>query len=91
MTEASTRCWLINDQELGQTHEKALQIRQRIAVTKYLSSLQMSNDRKVILLERNRGILGDSLYDYLTARLEVRKVEKYFCAPFTDRNRWDCI
>ena len=75
--DAPFQCWLFNDQELGQTHERALQIRQRIAVTKYLSSLQMSNDKKAMLLERNRGILGDDLYDYLTARLEGRKVEKY--------------
>ena len=75
MTEAPT-CWLFNDQELGQTDESALQIRQLIAVTNYLSSLRISNDRKAILLDRNRRILGD-LYSYLTARLELTKVGYY--------------
>lgn len=69
-------CWLFNDEELGHTEERALQIRQLIAVTDYLSSLHISDDRKATLLHLNREVLG-VLYYYLTAkRVNLRRVGK---------------
>ena len=72
MTEAR-QCWLINDEEMEQTHETAIEIRQLIAVRNYLFSLDVSDERKVRLLERNRRILGN-LHSALQEDLELTKV-----------------
>ncbi|CAH3034163.1 unnamed protein product [Porites lobata] len=72
MTEAR-QCWLVNDEEMQQTHETAIEIRQLIAVRNYLFSLDVSDERKVRLLERNRRILGN-LHSALQEELERTKV-----------------
>ena len=72
MTEAR-QCWLINDEEMEQTHETAIEIRQLIAVRNYLLSLDVNDERKVRLLERNRRILGN-LHSALQEDLELTKV-----------------
>ena len=72
MTEARP-CWLVNDEEMQQTHETAIEIRQLIAVRNYLFSLDVSDERKVLLLERNRRILGN-LHSALQEELERTKV-----------------
>ena len=66
-------CWLFNDEEMQQTHETAIEIRQLIAVRNYLFSLDMSDERKARLLDRNRRILGN-LHSVLKENLELTKV-----------------
>ena len=68
-------CWLFNDEDEGQTDEMALQIRQFTAVSNYLSTLQISDDRKAALLLQNREVLGD-LYLGLTRIKGMNKMRK---------------
>lgn len=72
MTDAP-RCWLFDDEERGQTEDRALQIRQVIAVTKFLSSLGISDERKVTLLYQNRELLGEDIFTYLTKRNQMKR------------------
>ena len=73
MTEAPP-CWLFNDEEMQQTHETAIEIRQLIAVRNYMLSLDVSDERKARLLDRNRRILGN-LHSALKEELELTKVK----------------
>ena len=72
MTEARP-CWLVNDEEMEQTHQTAIEIRQLIAVRNYMFLLDVSDERKARLIDRNRRILGN-LHSALKEDLELTKV-----------------
>ena len=67
------RCWLFDDEEQGQTEDRALQIRQVIAVTKFLSSLGISDEKKTTLVYQNRELLGEDIFSYLTKKRQQLK------------------
>lgn len=52
-------CWLFDDGLSGNTKTRALLIRQMNAAADYLRSLQVSNEKKLILLNSNREVLGE--------------------------------
>ena len=67
------RCWLFDDEVCGNHEGRALLIRQMSAVTRYLHSLQMSNERKLRLLHKNKELLGE-VFTFLTKKNPFKSV-----------------
>ena len=70
------RCWLFDDEQRGQTESEALQIRQVIAVTQFMSSIGISNERKAAVLNQNREVLGEDTIAYLTKRSQLKRGDR---------------
>lgn len=59
-------CWLFDDGLSGNTETRAILIRQMNAASDYLCSLQLSKEKKFILLYKNREVLGDVFTHLIT-------------------------
>ena len=70
------RCWLFDDEQGGQTESGALQIRQVIAVMDFMSSLEISNERKKSILNQNREVLGEDMIAYLTKSSQLKRSDR---------------
>lgn len=70
------RCWLFDDDQGGQTESGALRIRQVIAAMEFMSSLEISNDRKASVLNQNREVLGEDTIAYLTKKIQLKRSDR---------------
>lgn len=70
------RCWLFDDEQGGQTESGALRIRQVIAAMEFMSSLEISNDRKASVLNQNREVLGEDTIAYLTKKIQLKRGDR---------------
>lgn len=62
-------CWLFNENETGNTEEKALHLRKLHGVTMFLSALRISKIKKEVYLDECQDLLGELYHD-------VREVPK---------------